>query len=50
MSMQGLAATGQFEAGLALLARAETNGLLAESDEREYGMFYVLLQDLPLSW
>ena len=44
MSMQGLATTGQFEAGLALLARAETSGLLADSHESGYNMFHILLQ------
>ena len=36
--------TSQFEAGFALLARAETSGLLADSDESGYVMFHILLQ------
>ena len=40
MSMQGLVKLGQIEAGFALLAQAEANGLLSHSDNEGYpGIF-----------
>ena len=44
MSMKGLAATSQIEAGFALLVRAEASGLLCHSNNDPYPMFHTLLQ------
>ena len=44
MSMQGLAASSQIQAGFALLERAETCGLLSHCDDHCYSMFHALVQ------
>ena len=44
MSMQGLAATGQIEAGFALLTRVEASGWLTHSWDECYLIFHTLLE------
>ena len=44
MSMQGLAASSQIQAGFALLERAENCGLLFHCDDHCYPMFFALVQ------
>eukprot|EP00746_Dinoflagellata_sp_MGD_P159200 gnl/MRDRNA2_/MRDRNA2_86648_c1_seq1.p1 gnl/MRDRNA2_/MRDRNA2_86648_c1~~gnl/MRDRNA2_/MRDRNA2_86648_c1_seq1.p1 ORF type:complete len:219 (+),score=40.20 gnl/MRDRNA2_/MRDRNA2_86648_c1_seq1:113-769(+) len=44
MMMQGLAAAGQIDGGVALLAQAEAIGLLNHYDQHQYLMFHTLLE------
>ena len=44
ISMQGLAASGQVQAGFALLEKAEICGLLSHHDDHCYAMLHALLQ------